>query len=90
MTDFFNSLFPFDLIPEQASTFAERVDLLYYFMCTGSRSAGQFLVLLLWPSRYASFNFVCSSVKVFFGARALLLLFQKLRLGNADRLDIRD
>ena len=32
MKDFLNSIFPFDMIPEQASTFAERVDLLYYFL----------------------------------------------------------
>jgi len=36
MIDFLNSLTPFETIPEQASTFAPRVDLLYYLLTIGS------------------------------------------------------
>lgn len=32
MKDFLNGIFPFDVIPDQASTYAERVDPLFYFL----------------------------------------------------------
>ena len=54
MTDFLNSIFPFDIIPEQASTFAVRVDPLYYFMCILSFviTAGVFVALIYLSARY--------------------------------------
>ncbi len=54
MTKLLNSLFPFDIIPEQASTFAERVDPLYYFLCILSFviTGGIFVALIYLSARY--------------------------------------
>ena len=54
MRDLLNSLFPFDIIPEQASTFAERVDPLYYFLCILSFAitGGIFVALIYLSVRY--------------------------------------
>lgn len=54
MRNFLNSIFPFDLIPEQASTYAERVDPLYYFLVILSVAitVGVFIALTYLGIRY--------------------------------------